>query len=76
MVRLPGPLIRPFIVSVVPPSTSRVPPPAFSVVARPDVNDAVVSSMPPSRLSGPAAAPRLASLDTCTLPALIAVPPL
>ncbi|MNN29491.1 hypothetical protein D3C81_1430980 [compost metagenome] len=48
--------------------TSKVPPPAPSVVARAVVMAAVVRSVPPFRPSVPAAAPRLASEAIASVP--------
>ncbi|KGD58799.1 hypothetical protein DP49_5682 [Burkholderia pseudomallei] len=75
-VNAPAPPIAPFIVSVWPASTSIVPPLAVSVVPRAVVNVPVASSVPPSKLSPPVAAPRLPSLATLNMPPLMAVPPL
>jgi hypothetical protein len=57
------------------PLVSNVPPPALSVTARlltkPDRN----CSVPPPKVSPPAAAPRLASELTASVPLLMVVPP-
>ena len=75
LVSAPAPPIAPVMVNVVVGATSKVPPFAFSVVARLVVKLAVVASVPPSKLSPLVAAPRLSSAATCTVPPLIAVPP-
>jgi hypothetical protein len=74
--RAPEPPITPLIVSVVLALTSNVPPPVSSAVARAEAKVAVVFSVPPLKLSGPVAAPRLSSAETCSVPALIVGPPL
>ena len=62
-------------VSVVAACVSKVPPPPLSVTARAVPNVAVVRSVPPLKVRPPAAFPRLASPDTCNVPALRKVPP-
>ena len=57
------------------PLVSIVPPPAFSVTARPLMIEAVVCSVPPSNVRGPAASPRLLSALTDTIPSSMVVPP-
>src|SRR5262249_9557435 len=57
---------------VVPVVMSKVPPPAFSVTLRPEVTFASVCSVPPLKLSPPAAAPRLSLCEIASVPPLIA----
>ena len=57
------------------PLVSKVPPPALRVMARLMVKPARNCNVPPSKLSPPAALPRLLSAATASVPALIAVPP-
>ncbi|MNF13074.1 hypothetical protein D3C80_2147860 [compost metagenome] len=64
LLNIPVPLAIPVSIRVLPALTSSVPPPALRVIARAEVSDAVVAKAPPSKLSAPEAAPRLASLDT------------
>ena len=56
-------------------ATLMPPPPAPSVAARAVLKLAVVASVPPSSDSAPAALPRFASWDICSVPLLTAVPP-
>ena len=58
-----------------PTSVSMVPPPASRVTARLLSKLAVVSRVPPSKVSDPLAAPRLASALTLTVPSSRIVPP-
>src|SRR5262249_5396258 len=72
--RPPTPPIVPPSVSLLP-LVSTVPPPALSVVPRFEVNPERNCSVPPLKASPPEAAPKLASVVTASVPALIAVPP-
>jgi len=57
------------------PFVSIVPPPALSVTARAELKPAPYRSVPPLKVSPPAAAPRLLSALTLSAPALTVVPP-
>ena len=54
------------------PLVSNVPPPALSVTARFELKPARYCSVPPLKLSPPAAAPRLPSDEIASVPPLIA----
>jgi len=74
LVRPPTPRIVPDKVELLP-LVLNVPPPALSVTPRFEVKPASKRSVPPPKMSPPEAAPRLASLLTASVPALIVVPP-
>ena len=74
-VRSPLPLITPAMLTLLP-LVSNVPPPALSVTPRFEVKPARYCSVPPPKLSPPDVLPRLASVLTASVPALIVVPPL
>src|SRR3981081_3656179 len=69
LVNPPAPLIAPGSVALLP-LVSIVPPPALRVTARLVVRPARNCSAPPLKVSAPEGAPRLASLDTDSVPAL------
>ncbi len=75
LVSPPAPVTVPLWVSVVLAAVSSVPPLAVRKVVRAVLILAVVRSVPPSKASAPLAAPRLASLDTCSTPPPMPVPP-
>src|SRR5437588_378799 len=72
--RPPGPPIVPDSVVLLP-LVSNVPPPELSVTARLVEKLPLNCNVPPPNVSPPEAAPRLASLLTASVPALIVVPP-
>src|SRR5438552_120632 len=74
-VRSPLPLMTPARLALLP-LVSNVPPPALSVTPRFEVKPARYCSVPPPKLSPPDVLPRLASVLTASVPALIVVPPL
>ncbi|MNE57697.1 hypothetical protein D3C80_1526800 [compost metagenome] len=73
LISRPTPWIGPASVRFVPVLLNA--PSPWSTTSRPMVMVVVVLSVPPLKLSPPAAEPRLVSLKICNTPPLIAVPP-
>ena len=74
LVRVPVPLISPVRVTALP-SVSRVPPPLLRVMARLLVKLPEKNNVPPLKEMPPVPSPKLLSAPTCTMPPLMAVPP-
>ncbi|PNG60102.1 hypothetical protein CHC07_01831 [Variovorax sp. B4] len=74
LVTLPVPEMDP--VAVRSASVWKPPPPLPMVMARAVVTVAVFCSVPPSRVSGPAAVPRFGSEEIDSVPPVTVVPPL
>jgi hypothetical protein len=70
----PAPEMPPASVALLP-FVSNVPPPLFSVTARLVVKPDRNCKVPPAKARPPELLPRLPSLDTASVPALIVVPP-
>ncbi|KDD88559.1 hypothetical protein L524_0286, partial [Bordetella bronchiseptica MBORD762] len=75
LIKAPVPPIRPCQSRLAPLATDIAPLPAPMVTPRALEKLADAASVPPSSVTAPAAAPRLASRETCTVPALTVVPP-
>ncbi|MNN83821.1 hypothetical protein D3C81_2009100 [compost metagenome] len=76
LVSRPLPPTTPAIVNAVPAAVLMVPFPTLRVTVRDVPKLLEVASVPPSKLRAPTDAPRLVSLDSCSVPPLIWVPPL
>ena len=74
LVSEPAPLITPFQVELRVPA-AKVPPEAPKTIDRAEVKPVVVERMPPLRVSGPAALPSRASLETARVPPWTVMPP-
>ena len=77
LVNPPAPVTPPFSVKVVPEATLTVfvKPLPNRVNVRLVENDPVVARVPPANFTAPDKAPKLASAETCSVPALRVVPP-
>ena len=73
-VRLPVPLIAPWVTRILAP-VSIVPPPDSSARLRARVKPAAARSVPPFKVTPPDEAPRLVLSDTSSTPTLTVVPP-